>query len=179
MWYNTYSPWNLTGDLSYLEGVFLLRELIALYMCRFSVALKGKKHKGLLQAGSTQLLFVLSVFQFIFQTYIFWSEIRVSKLWQSGISPVVMWVCLMSSGRNLHPSWNTVFCPEEVNVNHRITAPGTGQGPGRACWCTGSLLWAFWRLFALLKSCELPFRKLMSYLNDLYPQIKNIYIFPF
>lgn len=161
--HDIYSPWNLTGDLSSLEGVFLLWELIALSMCRFSVALKEKKkvNTGLLQAGSTQLLLVLSICRVLFQIYIFWSQIWISKLLPSRISRVSMGVCLVSSGHNPHPSRNTVFSQEEVRGNHGTTAPCDFHGiPDRACWCTSSLLWAFWCLFVLLESRELPFRKI-------------------
>ena len=70
MCYDIYSLWNLTG---YLEGgIFILRINCLVYVQIFC-NLKGK-NKGLLQADSTQLLFVPCL-QVIFQEFIF-SEIK-------------------------------------------------------------------------------------------------------
>lgn len=45
MWYNIHSTWIWLDTLAVCRGIFLLWELIALFMCRFSVALKEKTIK--------------------------------------------------------------------------------------------------------------------------------------
>lgn len=58
--------------------------------------------------------------------------------------------------------------------NHRTAAPRDFHRlPDRTWRCAGSLLRAFWCLFVLPESRESPFRKSMSYCNDLDPQIKK------
>lgn len=58
--------------------------------------------------------------------------------------------------------------------NHGTAAPRDFHRiPDRTWRCASSLLWAFRCLSVLLESRELPFRKSVSYFNDLDPQIKK------